>query len=209
MSPKKGDTSDRPNRIRFIMLDADISDGNLSEITQAITSALKPVSGPVRQLPLHTSPRNVLPGVQSETNGGTATSDAQVRESETVDPGNGEEQPTSESKTKYSPPQPAYLPTLDLKGGGSTSFKEYAEAKKPTTHAKRYLVAALWLKEHGNSPTINADKVYTCYKTAGWPLRITDWDVNFRSQVKASKMQRVSPKEYAITPLGEAELQDE
>ena len=51
MPPKnKGESTTRPNRIRFIMLDADISDGNLSELTAAITNALKP-SGQYRQLP--------------------------------------------------------------------------------------------------------------------------------------------------------------
>ncbi len=43
MPPKnKGESTTRPNRIRFIMLDADISDGNLTELTHAITSALRP-----------------------------------------------------------------------------------------------------------------------------------------------------------------------
>jgi hypothetical protein len=46
MRPKKGEPpANNSNRIRFIMLDADISDGNLSELTQAITSALSPSAG--------------------------------------------------------------------------------------------------------------------------------------------------------------------
>jgi hypothetical protein len=71
-------------------------------------------------------------------------------------------------------------------------------------HAQRYLVATHWLKDHGGHPTTNIDKVFTCYKTVGWPTNITDWDVNFRNHVaKTNRMRRVNPGEYAITPLGE------
>ena len=49
MAPKR--VSDQPknsNKIRFVMLEADLSDGNLAELTQAITNALKPAAAPVR-----------------------------------------------------------------------------------------------------------------------------------------------------------------
>jgi hypothetical protein len=201
MAPKKPDNGSRPNRIRFVVLEADIRDGNLSELTQAITSALRPSSAGVRQIPARAAIPAILPPEEAPTT--LEESDDVV---ETV-----AEEPSDESpktpKTKYKPPLPTYLANLDLKGGGGgPSFKDYAEESNPASHARRYLVAALWLKEYGNSPTITVDKLYTCYKTAGWPLSITDWDVNFRNQVKTDKFRRVSPGEYAITPLGEDEL---
>jgi hypothetical protein len=60
MAPKQRlETGTRPsNRIRFVMLDADLSEGNLSELTQAITSALRPAPAVPRPsaLPATTSP---------------------------------------------------------------------------------------------------------------------------------------------------------
>ena len=45
MPPKKAsEQSKGSNKIRFVMLEADLSDGNLGELTQAITNALKPTS---------------------------------------------------------------------------------------------------------------------------------------------------------------------
>jgi hypothetical protein len=76
-------------------------------------------------------------------------------------------------------------------------------SKKITTQVARYLASAFWLNDHGNSPTIDIHKVYTCYKTASWPTKIADWDNNFRQMVRANTMRRVSQGEYAITPLGE------
>ena len=53
MAPKKPSASvPRSNKIRFVLVEADLSDGNLSELTQAITTALKPTIAPIqRQLP--------------------------------------------------------------------------------------------------------------------------------------------------------------
>ena len=52
MAGKKGENA-RSNRIRFIMLDADLGDGNLTELTGAITQALRPIHPapkPVQQI---------------------------------------------------------------------------------------------------------------------------------------------------------------
>jgi len=83
-------------------------------------------------------------------------------------------------------------------GTGGVTLKDFAAAKNPQKNTQRHLVAACWLKEHGNSPTINIDKVYTCYRTVGWPTSQTDWDINFRQQVPNNRFRRVNPGEYAI-----------
>lgn len=206
MAPTKKEPSSRPNRIRFLMLDADVSDGNLSELTQAITSALKPSNAQIRQIPSRT-PIPALPTAPQENGAGLEEEPEEVLEPAAADDVDGDGASPKATKPKYKPPLPNYLPDLDTKGTGKT-FKEYTAEKAPAKHAKRYLVAAYWLKEYGNSPTITVDKLYTCYKTAGWPLNITDWDVNFRNQVKTDRFRRVSPGEYAITPLGESDLQN-
>ncbi len=199
MTPKKPDNGPRPNRIRFIMLDADISDGNLSQLTEAITSALKPGSVSIRQLPARTAVPPIVP-----------TESPAPEEEHDEASGAAAEAPADDiakaAKANYKPPLPTYLHDLDLKGT-KKAFKEFAEKKGPSSHAKRCLVAALWLKEYGNSSTITVDQLFTCYKTAGWPLNISDWDVQFRNQVKRDRFRRVSSKEYAITPLGESDLQ--
>ena len=205
MAPKKpSESAPRSNKIRFVLVEADISDGNLSELTQAITSALRP-----------TTQRTLIPKVQPPqlpANG----SDVPVEDLELEGEGieevpteqNGDEPAPKPAKPRAKLPLPQYLPDLDLTASG-TPFKQFAEEKAPKSHAKRYLVAAAWSKEFGGAETINTDKIYTMYKTAGWPLGISDWDANFRSLVNRNLMQRKSSGEYALTPLGEAELQGE
>jgi hypothetical protein len=104
-------------------------------------------------------------------------------------------------------PVPEYKHDLDLTGTG-VSFKDFVASKKIKAQATRYLVAAFWLKDHGNNPTINIHKVYTCYKTAGWPTKLTDWDNIFRQLIRNNFIRRVSSGEYSITPLGENEVRE-
>jgi hypothetical protein len=137
MAPKKPESGTRSNRIRFVMLDADISDGNLSELTEAITIALRPSSSaPIRQLPSQTPLPAILP---AETPVLVEEAD-EVAGAAVEDTGDGT---ASAPKTKAKLPLPNYIHDLDLKGNGGPSFKEYAAQKAPTSHARRYLVAAL------------------------------------------------------------------
>lgn len=201
MAPKKSDATGRPNRVRFVLLEADLSDSNFTELTHAINQALKPQQPLVTKL-LAPSAVAATPSAQ------TPLEDAEVEPAlDAEEPGQeeNEEAAPRTPRAKAKLPLPKYLHDLNMAGNGK-AFKQFAEETAPKSQMKRYLAAAYWLKEHGGSPTINTDKVYTCFKTAGWPVGISDWDANFRSAVKLDTMRRVSPGEYAITPLGESKL---
>lgn len=206
MAPKKSDPVMRPNRVRFVLLEADLSDNNLSELTQAITQALKPAPAPAsRYLPPVTRTPPTLNG-----NG----ADAEEME-EAVE---GEEMQVEDQSAEAPPPKtvrqprkqkyavPEFKPDVDITGT-STSFKDFAAQQAPKSNSRRYLVAAIWMRDHGKKPSVNADVMYTCYRTASWPLVESDWDQAFRSLVQNDWMRRVSPGEYAITHVGEAALQ--
>ena len=83
------------------------------------------------------------------------------------------------------------------------AFKLFAKEKAPTSRNRQYLVAALWLKENANSATVNVDKIYTCFKTAGWSVGFNDWRAPFDNLVYTEQMRKVTPGEFAINPLGE------
>lgn len=190
------ETLGRPNRIRFVMLDADLSDGNLSELTQAITNALRP-SLPTRSI----EPTTALPPMPP-------TVAQTVAEAEINDEGAGASGTGSvelEGAARSTPrklPLPEYLDDLDMSGDG-TSFKDFVVTHPAKTDARRYLVAAYWLKHHAKHEAVTADLIFTCYRTAGWPTKLRDWDVNFRAHVKTDKMRRIKAGEYKITPIGE------
>jgi hypothetical protein len=201
-----GGTDDRA-KVKLRVIEFELEGGNaaVENSIRQITNSLAIRSTSARPVAPARQPRELAPGDGEHQEPEEAEESAEVIEAEAVET-DGEPKPPKAAKPKYKPPLPEYLSDLDMKGNGVT-FKEFAATKAPKMHTTRYLVAAMWLKEHGNSPTINTNKVYTCYKTVGWPLNITDWDVNFRSQVKRDRFRRVEGEGYAITPLGEADLQ--
>ena len=203
MAPKvRPEDSKRPNRVRFVMLEADLSDGNFNAMTQAITQALRPrgeVDRPQASLPPRV-PQSVI------------TNDADTEEQEPLEedlqPSELSSEPTS--KTARAQPKrypiPTYLHDLAMKGQGE-SFKDYATRISPKSALQRYLVSAKWLKDHAGRASIDVNEVFTCYKTAGWPATIGDWDGAFRTLKKADKVRRADGGGYAITPLGENDVE--
>jgi hypothetical protein len=206
MAPKKMNNEPKgSNKIRFVMLEADLSDGNLAELTQAITNALKPAPAPVRYI--SAPPTKTL-------NGGSP--EAQVLDDEDEPMDDAEEgalepvaQPAKASKpaTKKKFKQPEFV-ELDWKGTNGQSFKEFAALKGPKSKNRKYLVATFWLKEYGGSPTVNADKIYSCFKTAGWSVAFADWGQPFHNLVHSDQMHKAgNPGEFSITTVGEGALE--
>jgi hypothetical protein len=204
--PKGGSGSEDRAKVKLRVIEFELEGGNASveNSIRQITSALTTRNAAPKPLPAR-PPKELAAPYGAEGEAEDIAEAPEIVEAEAVET-DAETRAPKGPKAKYKPPLPTYLHDMDVTGNG-VSFKDFAAAKAPKKHTTRYLVAAMWLKEHGNSPTVTAAKVYTCYKTAGWPLNITDWDVNLRSQVKTDRFRRVETGEYAITPLGEADLQ--
>ena len=135
MSSKKGEQGKSGNRIRFIMLDADISDGNLSELTQAITSALKPANGNYRQITPQASVKT-LPATEETVEEADEPLDAEYEE-----PAVSTKAQKSSRPRKSKPP--SYLHDLIKDSEG---LKKFATEKAPASKTKQYLTAMYWVQ---------------------------------------------------------------
>jgi hypothetical protein len=207
MAPKR--VSDQPknsNKIRFVMLEADLSDGNLAELTQAITNALKPAAAPVRFIS--------APNPKTIENGSVGVAPAEEEESdETSTSGEEVAEPLTEAKAlrpsaKKKFRQPEFV-ELDWTGTGGPTFKEFAASKAPKSKNRKYLVASFWLKEYGGVPAVNADKIYSCFKTAGWSVAFADWGQPFHNLVHTDQMRKTGTAgEFSITTVGEGALEN-
>lgn len=196
------------SKLRFVMLDADLSDGDLSDLMGAITNALRPAALSARSIE--------RPALKASSK--LAGADDQLTLDMTEDVGDTEQVEDQEAddtvvktpraaRKPAEPRQPKYLDDLDMKGNG-TSFLDFAKRHEAKKHARRYLVATVWFNEHGKQATVDIDKMYTAYRVAGWPLgRIKDWDSTFRLLRKQDLVKRVKPGEYAVTTVGLGKLQ--
>lgn len=197
-----GKRSTGSSRIRFIMLDADLNDSDLDQITQAITNALRPS---MVQRPLPVLPR-----------GGNGASASPTNNDDTPDTDDGEEL-VSEKAAPAPRPSSGYTRTrvykqpkvleIDL-NAGLISFSAYAQAKNlPDELTKRYLVVATWFKEYQKLDAVTIDHIYTAFRRVKWATNITDFDLPFRQLIKRGWMKREDTGNYAITVLGVAEVE--
>lgn len=61
--------------------------------------------------------------------------------------------------------------TLDLVNGGTPSFKEFSESKRPRSVVEKCLVSVYWLSRLTKTPApVTVDQVYTSFKVAGWAV---------------------------------------
>jgi hypothetical protein len=104
------------------------------------------------------------------------------------------------SKTKATPV--ALDKTLNLRRQGIQPFKDFVAEKKPKNNHDRNVVAVYYLEKIA-SEKVNANKVYTCYKDAGW--RVPP-DQRNSLQVTASQKAFVDTSDMdsiTVTPIGE------
>lgn len=204
MAKAQGGNEDRA-KVKLRVIEFELEGGNQSveNSIRQLTHALTTRNGQAAP------PKNALAPRQAKELAAAETDEAEeyAEEPEVLDAEaeNEPQRPNKPSKPSAKPRVPQYLHDLDTTGTG-TSLKDFAASKNPKANNQRHLVAAVWLKEHGNSPTINIDKVYTCYRNVGWPTTMPDWDIGFRSQMKNNRFRRISTGEYAINPPGEDDV---
>jgi len=198
----------KSNKFRLVVFEGDLTDGSISELAQALTQAIRPTTPTgVRQLSNgKPAPKLIAP----EANPEETPEDEEEGTIEGEPDEASEETPVAPKPQRAARPKPKQpeLVDLDWNGTGGPSFKDFAKEKAPSSKNRKYLVAAFWLKEYGGHPTVNADKVYSAFRTAGWSVAFPDWSQPFRNLVHSDYMRKgANAGEYSITTVGEGMLE--
>jgi len=184
------------SKIRFIMLDADLVDGDLSQITHAISSALGRLGNSGR-LQSPTAVKQMEAGLaeqgepEDEAESGAESPDADVRPS----------RPRRPRKILA----PKVLNDIDWKSG-EMSFQKLAEDAKPTSDLMKHLVVAYWFKLHRGLQSVTADHAYTCYKKMSWSADIADFIQPFRDLARRGDGE-VKGGTFSINHIGEDKVE--
>ena len=194
--PSKTGTS----RIRFIMLDAEIPEGDLSQITAAIQNALKPTTTIIQQrLPTR---------AQGALSGGETPADDEIEDvlSELEDEEEVAEAPRPAREPR--PRKPTAMKVLDLDLTTEPSFEGFVNSHPPKNDTERNLVVLAWFKDNRPDESVTANHVYTCYRAAKWPSGIEDFSATLRSLKKQQLVASPGRGQYAINHLGIARVDE-
>jgi hypothetical protein len=194
--PSKSGTS----RIRFIMLDAEIPEGDLSQITSAIQNALKPATTIIQQRLPAQSAAALLPG----------STEAEVEfGGESIEPEDDTpvEAPAPRQAREARPHKPTVPKVLELDLTSGVSFESYATERAPKSEPDRNLVVLAWFKEHRPDEAVTANHVYTCYRIMKWPSGIADFSWPLRALKKEQLVTSAGRGQYTINHLGIARVE--
>jgi hypothetical protein len=188
-SAKAGGTS----RIRFVMFDAEVADGEIGQITQAIQNALR---GPAQVIARRLPPPAALNA--PEANGHAEETHAEFEQEDNI-VADVDEASTTTARPRSSR-KPAPKPSVihfDI-----TSDPPLSSLADPKSNHKRYLKLAAWLHDHRGIEAVTADHIYTCYRHLGWPTDILDFAQPLRELKHKQYFTTPERGKYAINQLG-------
>ena len=183
------------SRIRFVMVDAEIAEGDIGPITQAIQNALRgPVPATVQRLPL--SAAKTIP--QDGNGAHQREPELEIEQDhEVVD--TAAEEPRQPRVRRSVSRTPKVVP-IDMNEG--VSLASFAEGKDAKSQYKKFLIAAAWLKEHRDIDAVTDGHIYTCFKSIGWSTNIPDFSQPLRDLKAKQQYFEKSDKGYEINHLG-------
>ena len=192
---KRPTKSTGTSKVRFIMLEAEMPEGDLTQITTAIQNALQPatISGP---RPPKAQVQVITASEQNDDEVFDTTMDEEVE----VDT------PARASPAK--PRKPAKRKVVDVDLDSDTSFAAFTEQYPPKSDQDRYLAAVAFFCEHRpDIDAITADHIYTCFRKAEWPTGTKDFGQPLRN-LKNNQFLDQGPSKgtYVVNHIGLAKV---
>lgn len=187
-----------PARVRLVVFDAEVPDGDFNSLAQVLQNALKTPT--VIQAP-------------RAANGSAAAKTITHQPSETVqddEPGlfdhleaeDAAEAASAPAKPKAARKAPKAPDIVPIEMNEPVSFADFAAGKKNDSLHKKYLIAAAWLHECRNTPIVTDGHIYTCFRSIGWSTAHNDFGQPFR-ELKARKFFTTPARgQYEINHIG-------
>jgi uncharacterized protein YjhX (UPF0386 family) len=190
-APKSG-----TSRIRFVMFDAEVPEGEIGQLTQAMQKALLGTTTVVQRI---TPPAALRP--PAEMNGGSDhETDESVDDGQVDDVEEAVQAPRPKVERKQAA-TPEVLP-IDFNAFTPSLNAFVAEHREPDSHQQRYLMAAAWYHEHGGVTKVTPAHIYTAYRWLKWPLTLKDFAQTLRD-LKSDKLFGSTERgTYTINHLG-------
>lgn len=188
-----------PSKVRLIVFEAEIMDGDLSQVTHVLQNAFRSTQ---------TTPKvvQISPAATGALSNSHADDDIIDGEEagESVDVASTAPKPRSQRKPKI-----ARTPTVvnDVDFTSPTGLKEFVDQFEIKTNVDRYLAIALWFRDTRQMETVNVDQVYTAFKMLGWSTNMSDFEKTFRNLRDQQAFQGGSKEGYKLTLPGAAKIE--
>jgi hypothetical protein len=138
-------------RVRLVVLDAELPDGDLGALTQALQNALRSPTSTVVQ---RVTTANGTKAIQHQG----AVEEAVLEPDEEIDEAHDAAPTSRQSRTKQRP-VPRAPQIVDMDMNAPVSLATFAQGKDSKSQNKKYMIAAAWLKEHRGITSKREDSI--------------------------------------------------
>lgn len=183
-----------PSRIRFIMVEAELGDGDVASVTQAITNALRGAQAPVKRI---ASPAPQ----QQHLNGNGEQHDEEELLDENTEVEALDVTPAPKNKGPRKPAPTPEILELDFTSQ-AVPLATFVDQYKFDSHQQRYLVASAWFNDHGGVKAVTPAHIYTVYRYLKWPLTLKDFSQTLRDLKKDQLYGSSEKGTYTINHVG-------
>jgi hypothetical protein len=162
------------SKIRFIVLEAEIDGGDLSEITSAIQNALKPKST-VEQRIIQIEGKATIPDIDFD---------------EVIYEPFEDDVPSPTTKKRAAPAQKRTFSTptvVDVDWKIEPSIEAFMSDHAASSTADKYLSVLAWFNDKAGIEAVTSNHVYTAFRKLGWSTAIKD----FSQPLRDLKVQQV------------------
>jgi hypothetical protein len=185
-----------PARVRLVVLDAEIPDGDLAAFNQVLQNALRGPGTTIVQQRVNGSIPKTL------THQPAAEIEAVVEEvaDDLNEEGTDVVSRPAKPRAKRSPPRSPIVIKIDM--NAPVSLATFAQGKDAKSQHKKYMISSAWLKECRNIEAVTGDHIFTCFKSMGWSTNIVDFTQPLRILKAKYKFFDKSDKGYEINHIG-------
>lgn len=184
------------SRIRFVMLEADIADGDLAQITHAIQNALRPAQAAQQ-------PRLISAGSSANSHEDEGMDDPDLGGGDFI------EVEAPAPKRRSSKPRVAKTPTVlnDIDFKSEPALEDFAAEFDIKTDVDRYLCVALWFREARAVDGVTVDHIYTAFRLLGWPTSSRDFSKPLRNLRDEQALTGGTKDGFTLTLIGAGKIE--
>lgn len=181
------------SRVRFIMVEAELADGDVGQMMTTLQNALQ------------SKPQVVVQRIASPAKPAMNGHAAEVDEIDDTEVEDAVEVETAAPQRSSAPAKPRTFKAPDvvpLELDAPVSLVEFAADKNADSNHKKFLLCAVYLKEHRGIDAVDMNHIYTCFRKLGWSTGIADFSQPLR-ELKTRKFF-TSPErgKYVVNHIG-------
>ena len=192
-------TKSGSSKVRLIVFEAEMNDGDLSQVMQAVQNALRPALPTQRVMVASSSPTASL-----------ISHDNEADEEDTIADELDSASISRPKVQRVSKPRVAKTPTVldDIVLTSDPSLKDFVAEYDISSSVDKYLVIALWFRDARGINSITVDHVYTCFKILGWGTGSNDFAKPMRNLRDEQSFKGGARDGFSLTLPGAGKIEN-